>query len=160
MTEVLTLEESRMSRLLKDERGLTMVELLATVVILAIILGIGALAIGQVIQNSKEDAQVAEVQNAYQSAEMYFTSTNNRAGTSFNLEEVNDANYLQSTAWVGDMKKVLFTVDTNGALLMNISEAGMLKAGTSASSIAFDAAKTKAQILDLSRKQLFKTWTP
>ena len=48
-----------LKRLKKDERGLTLVELLAVVVILAIVAAIAFISIGNVIENSKKDAHVA-----------------------------------------------------------------------------------------------------
>jgi type IV pilus assembly protein PilA len=50
----------KMKKLLKNERGLTLVELLAVIVILGIIAAIAVPSIGGVIKNSKEDAIVAE----------------------------------------------------------------------------------------------------
>jgi type IV pilus assembly protein PilA len=50
----------KMKKLLKNERGLTLVELLAVIVILGIIAAIAVPSIGNIIDNSKEDAQVAE----------------------------------------------------------------------------------------------------
>lgn len=46
----------------KDERGLTLVELLAVVVILAIVAAIAFVLIGNVIDNSKKDAHIANAQ--------------------------------------------------------------------------------------------------
>jgi type IV pilus assembly protein PilA len=51
-----------LKKLKKDERGLTLVELLAVVVILAIVAAIAFVLIGNVIDNSKKDAQIANAQ--------------------------------------------------------------------------------------------------
>ena len=66
----------------KDERGLTLVELLAVVVILAIIGTIAFVIIGNVVENSKQDAHVANAQQmisaaklAESSGELVFTET-------------------------------------------------------------------------------------
>ncbi|HEY4567475.1 MAG TPA: prepilin-type N-terminal cleavage/methylation domain-containing protein [Savagea sp.] len=45
---------------LKNQRGLTLIELLAVIVILAIIAAIAAVAIGNVIQNSKDKAILSD----------------------------------------------------------------------------------------------------
>lgn len=51
-----------LKRLKKDERGLTLVELLAVVVILAIVAAIAFVMVGKVIENSKKDAHIANAQ--------------------------------------------------------------------------------------------------
>lgn len=55
----------------KNERGLTLVELLAVVVILAIIAVIAFVLIGNVIDNSKKDAHIANAQQLIASAKLY-----------------------------------------------------------------------------------------
>ncbi|MCB5953427.1 prepilin-type N-terminal cleavage/methylation domain-containing protein [Enterococcus sp. CWB-B31] len=139
MIEALTFqEESRMSRLLKDERGMTLIELLATVVILAIIAGIGVVAIGNVIQNSREDAAVADVQQALNAAKLYqasptkaFVPTSTSLGD-FSLQEVIDAKMLEGTSKWADPDKVNFVIDTEGTLTVYIP-AGQLTAGSKTS---------------------------
>lgn len=61
----------KMKQIMKDEEGLTLVELLAVVVIMAIIAGIAAVSISKVIQRSREDAQVVNVQQMMASANLY-----------------------------------------------------------------------------------------
>jgi|GEM_PF-1208619 len=51
-----------MQKLKKDQRGLTLVELLAVVVILAIVAAIAFVVIGNVIDNTKKDAHVSNAQ--------------------------------------------------------------------------------------------------
>lgn len=59
------------SRLKKDERGLTLVELLAVVVILAIVAAIAFVLIGNVLENSKKDAHVSNAKQLIASAKLY-----------------------------------------------------------------------------------------
>ncbi|MBL1226196.1 type II secretion system protein [Enterococcus sp. BWR-S5] len=128
MSEVLVLqEESRMSRLLKDERGMTLVELLATVVILAIIAGIGIVAIGNVIQNSREDAAVSEIQQAMNAANLYQLDPT-VTGTTFQLDAVQSAGYLQQVGNWNDLTSVIFTVAPDGSISIDVP-AGQLSAG-------------------------------
>ncbi|MCB5952531.1 prepilin-type N-terminal cleavage/methylation domain-containing protein [Enterococcus sp. BWT-B8] len=128
MIEALTFqEESRMSRLLKDERGMTLIELLATVVILAIIAGIGIVAIGNVIQNSREDSAVAEVQQAMSAANLYQLDPS-IDGDSFNLEDVKEAKYLQQAGNWASLENVQFTVQDDGTLVIDVP-ADQLSAG-------------------------------
>jgi type IV pilus assembly protein PilA len=51
---------NRTTKVLKKEKGFTLVELLATLVIIGIIAAIAVPAIGNVIDNSKDKAKVAE----------------------------------------------------------------------------------------------------
>jgi len=55
----------------KNERGITLVELLAVVVILAILGTIAFVLIGNVIENSKKDAHIANAQQLISAAKLY-----------------------------------------------------------------------------------------
>src|SRR5690625_829807 len=65
-----------LKRLKKDEQGLTLVELLAVVVILAIVAAIAFVLIGNVIDNSKTDAHIANANQLISSAKLYEASGN------------------------------------------------------------------------------------
>lgn len=56
---------------LKNERGLTLVELLAVIVILAIIAIIAFVMIGNVMENSRKDAHIANAQQLIAAAKLY-----------------------------------------------------------------------------------------
>ncbi|MBT2636351.1 type II secretion system protein [Bacillus sp. ISL-39] len=73
---------------MKDQRGLTLVELLAVVVILGIISAIAVPSIGGLIDNSKKDAHVANAQQMINSAKM-------AVATDVNLQK--DTKYLTLT---------------------------------------------------------------
>ncbi|QIL45805.1 type II secretion system protein [Vagococcus coleopterorum] len=158
MTNVLVLkEENKMSRLLKDERGMTLVELLATVVILAIIAAIGVTAIGQVIQNSKEDAGVANVQQAMNAGKLYQSTNSTNDMKSFALKDVIDGGYLEvpTTTW-NKPEAVLFEIDGDGVVKITVPEKS-LKAGSKDSKAL--TKYSNDQILSLDRKILFGTKT-
>ncbi len=61
----------KFSQLLRNSRGLTLVELLAVVIILAIISTIAFVTITKVIDNAKKDAHIANAVQLINSAKLY-----------------------------------------------------------------------------------------
>ncbi|TWT26269.1 prepilin-type N-terminal cleavage/methylation domain-containing protein [Planomicrobium sp. CPCC 101110] len=79
---------------LKNQRGMTLIELLAVIVIIAIIAAIAIPAIGNIIQNSREDALVSDAQNVLAAANVYFAE--NGSESTFTHENANLTDYLES----------------------------------------------------------------
>ncbi len=90
---------------IKNEKGLSLVELLAVIVILAIVAAIAIPAIGNIIENSRAKAEISDAIQVLNSANVYFTDnpkatvfTNTAAtegATTSNYAdyvEINDAN--------------------------------------------------------------------
>jgi len=73
---------------LKDQRGLTLVELLAVVVILGIISAIAVPSIGGLIDNTKEDAKVAEGIQIVNAAKLFVASKSPVSGTVIGSKEL------------------------------------------------------------------------
>ena len=166
--------DNRLNKLLKDERGLSLVELLAVVVILAIIAGIGVIAIGNVIQNAREDAAVSDIQQAFSAAVLYqSTNSNLNDGTAnsvleFTLQDVMDDGLLNSNSWVGtpntdgtpgtshSPNNVEFSITDDGSLRVYIP-AGILRAGQKGNAEVgeSDAPVDQAFITGLTREQVF-----
>ena len=66
---------------LKNEKGLTLVELLAVIVILGIIAAIAVPAVANIIDNSRKDAHVANAESLYNAARLAVVSENLNAET-------------------------------------------------------------------------------
>ncbi|WP_413308470.1 type II secretion system protein [Bacillus sp. 1P10SD] len=82
---------------LKDQRGLTLIELLAVIVILGIISAIAVPSILGIIDKSKKDAKVAEAVQIINSAKLYVTTNPNatiikKADLTQYLDNVKDTN--------------------------------------------------------------------
>ncbi|MCK9857108.1 type II secretion system protein [Paenibacillus sp. ATY16] len=62
-----------LKRLKKDEKGFTLIELLAVIVILAVIAVIAVPLIGNIINNTRDDADLATARQLHDAARLYVT---------------------------------------------------------------------------------------
>jgi type IV pilus assembly protein PilA len=91
----------KMKKRLKNQRGMTLVELLAVIVILGIISAIAVPSIGQVINKTKTDAHVANAQQMVNAAKLAVASDKTAQpsnGDTLNLSLV----YLQTEGYLDD----------------------------------------------------------
>ncbi|WP_299738781.1 type II secretion system protein [Rossellomorea sp. y25] len=82
----------KMRKMLKNERGLTLVELLAVIVILGIIAAIAVPSIGSIINKSKDDAVVAEAIQIISAAKLAHASDSEAKS----WDEVSLSSYLSN----------------------------------------------------------------
>ncbi|WP_337873603.1 prepilin-type N-terminal cleavage/methylation domain-containing protein [Exiguobacterium sp.] len=134
---------------LKDERGLTLVELLVVVVILGIIAAIAVVAIGGIIENSKEDALKSDAKQMISAAKLY-TASNDvpddtilvfSGSTTEDSSEVDAKTYMQDTKdpyGSSSYTKALVKVDrgTNGKYTYSVYVDGVKNLGTAAAPVA------------------------
>ncbi|OEH91455.1 pilus assembly FimT family protein [Bacillus solimangrovi] len=69
-----------LKRFIRNEKGLTLVELLAVIVILGIIAAIAVPSIGGIIEKTKKDAQVAEAIQIINAAKLHASTRNVTTG--------------------------------------------------------------------------------
>lgn len=119
---------------IKNEKGLSLVELLAVIVILAIVAAIAIPAIGNIIENSRVKALKADALTIANAAELYYTD-GNTAG--FELDTA-------TTGTGSKYVKITSTVDTK----ITVSKAGVIagKLSKGGVSITFLANATRDKI--------------
>jgi type IV pilus assembly protein PilA len=100
---------------MKDQRGLTLIELLAVIVILGIIAAIAVPSIGNIIQKSKVDAVKADAVNVLNAGKIYLAAVGQDDNGTITTTEL--APYVDNVKLTG----VSITVGTNNKLGLNAS---------------------------------------
>ncbi|RAZ68577.1 prepilin-type N-terminal cleavage/methylation domain-containing protein [Planococcus maitriensis] len=85
---------------LKDQKGMTLIELLAVIVIIAIIAAIAIPAIGNIIENSRYSAVKSDATNVLSAANIYFTE--NSDDDKVTVEKLIDDGFLESEGELGE----------------------------------------------------------
>ncbi|CAI6041039.1 prepilin-type N-terminal cleavage/methylation domain-containing protein [Cohnella sp. JJ-181] len=121
----------RLGKAKEDQKGFTLIELLAVIVILAVIAAIAIPLIGNIIDKSKKDSDVATARQIYDAGKLYITSelngTNPKKGAdgtggAIKLSEIQSKGYLDnpivlpSTKKALDTDKTIIQFSTTGAL--------------------------------------------
>ena len=101
---------------LKEQKGMTLIELLAVIVILAIIAAIAIPAIGGIIENSRVGAAKSDALNVLAAAELYVLDHEDaftEGKKNITGKELIDGNYMKDTGtFKEDLKGVTVTVET------------------------------------------------
>lgn len=107
----------QMKKRMKDEKGLTLIELLAVIVILAIIAAIAIPAIGNIIENSRVKGAKADAANVLNAANLYFTENSNATTFTHETEGVKD--FISEKGTISE-----FTVTKDGMEITATGTAG------------------------------------
>jgi len=91
----------KFTKIFKNEKGLTLIELLAVIVILAIVAAIAVPSIGGVIENSKYSAVKADAITAINASQLYFTDYKG-SDTSVNIKTLVEQGYLETQGKLKD----------------------------------------------------------
>lgn len=133
---------------LKNEKGLTLVELLAVIVILGIIAAIAIPSIGGIINNTKIKAAHSDAQMILSAADLYFAE--NATIAKVTLEELEADDYISDAGHfegVSNKKTVFVNKDSTGNTFTGTARvtADISVAYTIATSKNIAAAGTKAK---------------
>ena len=105
--------KKRLKQRLQNEKGLTLVELLAVIVILGIIAAIAIPAIGNIITNSKVNALKADGQNVLAAGNLYFVENNKKATVS--MAELTADGFLEDAGGFAATTGAVAATITKGA---------------------------------------------
>ncbi|MBE2923214.1 prepilin-type N-terminal cleavage/methylation domain-containing protein [Anoxybacillus flavithermus] len=89
-----------LKKLIRNEKGLTLIELLAVIVILGIIAAIAIPSIGGLIENSRKDAHIANAQQMVNAARLAYTADN--TVTEYTLQYLEEKKYLEPVKKPGE----------------------------------------------------------
>jgi type IV pilus assembly protein PilA len=108
---------------LKDQKGLTLIELLAVIVILGIIAAIAIPSIGGLINKTEDDAKVAEGIQIINAAKLYTTSNAPKNGEELTktqlsdyLDNINDDSYKVTIAKNGTTGKYSYSLSDHDSV--------------------------------------------
>ncbi|NIK77298.1 type IV pilus assembly protein PilA [Paenibacillus castaneae] len=134
-----------LKRLKKEEKGFTLIELLAVIVILAVIAVIAVPLIGNIINKTKTDANIATARQIYDAARLYATADKNGVFGDFTIKQIQDAKYLEDPIYLPSTKKEID--GSNSVFKANANDKTFLIIYTNDSSTTIAAQYSKAEIM-------------
>ncbi len=121
----------RIRNYFKNQKGLTLVELLAVIVILGIIAAIAVPSVGKIMENSKKDAHVSNAQQILAAAKLAVASkdTISTDGTPMTLGELHTAGFIEeipvspktNVAYDSTTSKVVIDTTATGGFLYKVT---------------------------------------
>jgi len=103
---------------LQNEKGLTLVELLAVIVIIGIIAAIAIPSIGNIIQNSREKAVIADAQNVLAAGNLFFVANDGETEATIDGENNLIPEYLDAA---GTLTEVTVSKTVDGAITISFT---------------------------------------
>ncbi|MFF2755062.1 type IV pilin protein [Psychrobacillus sp. NPDC058041] len=95
----------KFTKILKNQKGLTLIELLAVIVILAIVAAIAVPSISGVIENSKYNAAKADAISVLNAAQLYYTDSPS-AASGVTVATLKNEGYLETIGMIPDTATV------------------------------------------------------
>ena len=115
-----------MTNILKNRKGVTLVELLAVIVIMGIIAAIAVPAIGGLIENSRRNAVEGTITSIEEAARLYAVTANPSASP-YNLEVLDS--YVDGVSLAG-ITTITFTVSGNVITFSGLGSFNVVSGGT------------------------------
>ena len=107
------------TKMLKNQKGLTLIELLAVIVILAIVAAIAVPAIGNIIENSRYNAAKADAINVLNAANLYFTNEGSVNGAIVEVDDLITDGYLDNAGLFQAVKTTSSVTKADGGNKLN-----------------------------------------
>ncbi|MEJ8303622.1 prepilin-type N-terminal cleavage/methylation domain-containing protein [Saccharibacillus sacchari] len=131
------------SKMGKDEKGFTLIELLAVLVIIAIIAVIAIPLIGNIISNSRTNADLATARQVYDASRLYITGEQNgqfttgsgtsAVGASVSISDMQNKGYLDSPLVLPSTKATITSGTVTYTNTGSLSQVVLNTGGTAAS---------------------------
>ncbi|MGN4126040.1 type IV pilin protein [Lysinibacillus sphaericus] len=132
-------------KLVKNEKGLTLIELLAVIVILAIISAIAVPAIGSIVENSRIKAAKSDAINILNAANIYFTDDVNTANITSNSGTYTPIDFQEYIQSAGTLTSFTVTKGSPSTLTATVTlKSGTTIAFSNATLVTIDASTPKS----------------
>lgn len=137
-----------LKRILKNERGLTLIELLAVIVIIGIVSAIAVPSVGNIIENSRRDAHVANARMLIDATRMAITAdglkkANNNGNIIYTIGDLETGGFLRDIKVPGEN----FNYES-GASFVEVKNGGSVTVPNFQYIVTLDAATRTSPYID------------